>query len=69
MAQRRITAASTDDAAPVAKKTPAARKPRTRVREITPDEVALRAYLMSLVEPGASPEENWLRAEQELLAS
>jgi hypothetical protein len=68
MAQRRITDASADDAAPAAKTTPA-RKPRTRVRKVTPDEVALRAYLMSLSEPGASPEENWLRAEQELLAS
>ncbi len=29
----------------------------------------MRAYLISLSEPGASPEENWLPAEQELLAS
>ncbi len=45
------------------------RKTRARVRQIKPDDVAMRAYLISLSQPGTSPEENWLRAEQELLAS
>ena len=43
------------------------RKPRAR--KIKPADVAERAYYMSLGQPWASPEENWLRAEQELLAS
>jgi hypothetical protein len=42
---------------------------RARVRKLKPDDVAVRAHLISLSEPGTSPEENWLRAEQELLAS
>jgi hypothetical protein len=66
MAQSRKTTAS--DQTGVATKKPA-RKARARAHEIQPDAVAERAYLMWLREPGATPEENWLRAEQELLAS
>jgi hypothetical protein len=56
-------------------KKPAAKKPTTtrRTRETTPVElhwehVATRAYYIHL-EEGGDPNENWLRAERELLAA
>jgi hypothetical protein len=68
MAEPQATPTTTGDQPATAKKK-AVRKPRARVQQIRPDDVAVRAYLMSLSAPDASPEENWLRAEQELLAS
>lgn len=68
MAKPRTAQTSAGDHTDVATKKPV-RKTRARVRQIKPDDVAVRAYLISLSEPGTSPEENWLRAEQELLAS
>jgi hypothetical protein len=68
MAKPRTSQTSAGDHTEVATKKPD-RKTRPRVRTIRPDDVAVRAYLISLSEPGTSPEENWLRAEQELLAS
>jgi hypothetical protein len=68
MAEPRKTPTSAGDEPGVVRKKPA-RAPRARARRIRPDDVAVRAYLMSLSEPWASPEENWLRAERELLAS
>jgi hypothetical protein len=62
------TAQTIADDTDVATKKPV-RKTRARVRKLKPDDVAVRAYLISLSEPETSPEENWLRAEQELLAS
>jgi hypothetical protein len=63
----RQTPASAGDQKAVARK-PSARKSRAREREILPSEVAERAYSISQSESAGSPEENWLRAEQELLA-
>jgi hypothetical protein len=60
--------ASAGDQKAVARRQPA-RKSRTRDREILPSDVAERAYAISQGETAGSPEENWLRAEQELLAS
>jgi hypothetical protein len=68
MAEPRKTSASAGDETGAARKKPV-RKPRARAREIQPAAVAERAYFLSLSETAASPEENWLRAEQELLAS
>jgi hypothetical protein len=68
MADSRAAKTSAGDRTEVAKNKPV-RKTRARVTKIKPDDVAVRAYLISLSEPGTSPEENWLRAEQELLAS
>jgi hypothetical protein len=61
----RARASETPDAPPLKP----ARKPRARRSTISPSDVAERAYFMWLGQPWASPEENWLRAEQELLAS
>ena len=66
MAEPRKTKANAGETRVAVKKS-AARTPRART--IQPAEVAMRAYLISLSEPGASPEANWLRAEQELRAS
>jgi hypothetical protein len=63
----RQTPASAGDQKAVVRK-PSARKSRAREREILPSEVAERAYSISQSESAGSPEENWLRAEQELLA-
>jgi hypothetical protein len=63
----RQTPASVGDQKAVARK-PSARKSRARERELLPSEVAERAYSISQSESAGSPEENWLRAEQELLA-
>jgi hypothetical protein len=68
MDEPRKTRASAGDT-PDAARTKAVRKARARAREVPPAAVAERAYFLSLSEAGASPEENWLRAEQELLAS
>jgi hypothetical protein len=68
MARPRTAQTSAGDDTDVATKKPV-RKTRARVRKLKPDDVAVRAYLISLSEPETSPEENWLRAEQELLAS
>jgi hypothetical protein len=68
MAKPRTVQTSASDHTDVATKKPV-RNTRARVRKIKPDDVAVRAYLISLSEPETSPEENWLRAEQELLAS
>jgi hypothetical protein len=67
MAERktRTHAGDTPDIAPAKP----LRKTRPRRRSIAPAEVAERAYFMSLGQPWASPEENWLQAEQDLRAS
>ncbi|HEY1479788.1 MAG TPA: hypothetical protein VGF46_07140 [Gaiellales bacterium] len=62
---------SSGSAAPASSAATAAKKP-TRARrrsagEITAALIAERAYEISLSEACGSPEENWLRAEQELL--
>ncbi|HKI92781.1 MAG TPA: DUF2934 domain-containing protein [Gaiellaceae bacterium] len=44
---------------------PATRRPRRKT--IGPEEIAVRAYYLHL-ETGADADENWLRAERELLA-
>jgi hypothetical protein len=54
-------------AKPAAKRTPL-RKPRTRRRKPSHDEISLRAYFISLEAPGSDELGNWLRAEQELKA-
>lgn len=54
---------------PKASKAPAARKPslrRKRTPVATPDDIAVRAYYLHL-EGGLDPQENWLRAERELV--
>jgi hypothetical protein len=68
MTEPRKTPVSVGDPTGAARKK-RVRKTRARVREMQPAAVAERAYFLSLSETGASPEENWLRAEQELLAS
>ena len=68
MAEPRTTRARASETPDALQEKPA-RKPRARRRAISPSDVAERAYFMSLGQPWASPEENWLRAEQELLAS
>jgi hypothetical protein len=68
MAEPRKPRASADDAPKVVRKTPV-RTTRARARDLHSAAVAERAYFLSLSERGASPEENWLRAEQEQLAS
>jgi hypothetical protein len=62
--KRQSPGASSSSGAPSKKPT---RKPRTRAREISADGIAERAYAISLSDACGSPEENWLRAEQELL--
>jgi Protein of unknown function (DUF2934) len=59
---------SAGDQKAVARKQPA-RGSRKRDRQIFPSDIAERAYAISQGESAGSPEENWLRAEQELLAS
>jgi hypothetical protein len=54
--------------ADVTKKKPV-RKPRARAQELSSDGIAELAYAISQSESAGSPEENWLRAEQELRAS
>lgn len=68
MAEPRKTPASVSEPTGAAS-TRSVRRTRTRARVVEPAAVAERAYFLSLSEKGASPEENWLRAEQELLAS
>jgi hypothetical protein len=45
------------------------RKPRTRRRKPTHDEISVRAYFLSLEAPGSDELGNWLRAERELKAA
>ena len=42
------------------------RKPKTKPRQPTPDEIAERAYLIHLEEGVSDELANWLRAEREL---
>jgi hypothetical protein len=63
------TSAATKKTAAVATKTPAPRKRSTKPRvlhEVSADDIAFRAYLISISGEGGDPVENWLRAEQEL---
>ncbi len=45
------------------------RKPRTRRRKPSHDEISMRAYFISLEAPGSDELGNWLRAESELKAA
>jgi hypothetical protein len=45
------------------------RKPRTRRRKPTHDEISVRAYFLSLEAPESDELGNWLRAERELKAA
>jgi hypothetical protein len=53
----------------------ATRKPTLRRKkaapavELTPEQVATRAYFLHLEQPWADPHENWVRAESELAAA
>lgn len=42
------------------------RKPKTRRRKPSHDEIAVRAYFLHLEAPGSDDLGNWLRAEREL---
>jgi hypothetical protein len=66
MSERQAPVSAGEQNAAATKKS--ARKSRARDREILPSDVAERAYAISQGEEAGSPEENWLRAEQELLA-
>ena len=44
----------------------AQRKPKTRRRKPSHDEIAVRAYFLHLEVPGSDQLGNWLRAEREL---
>jgi hypothetical protein len=60
----------TDKAAkPSPKRVSLPRKPRTRRRKPTHDEISVRAYFLSLEAPGSDEVGNWLRAERELKAA
>lgn len=59
----------TGKAAKPAPKRVTLRKPRTRRRKPSHDEISLRAYFLSLEAPGSDELGNWLRAEQELKAA
>ncbi len=48
---------------PIPKAVPAAAPAR---REVTAQQIALRAYEISLSGTGGSPDDNWFRAEREL---
>ena len=65
---RKPSAATKKTAATAAKATTSrARSTKARVlREVTPDDIAFRAYLISISGEGGDPLENWLRAEREL---
>jgi len=45
------------------------RKPSTRRRKPTHDEISVRAYFISLEAPESDELDNWLRAERELKAA
>jgi hypothetical protein len=54
---------------PKSSKAPAARKPalrRKRAIKVTREDIAVRAYYLHL-DGGHDPQENWLRAERELV--
>jgi hypothetical protein len=59
----------TDKAAKPASKRVSLRKPRSRRRKPTHDEISVRAYFLSMEEPGSDEVGNWLRAERELKAA
>ena len=59
----------TDKAAKPASKRTTLRKPRTRRRKPTHDEISMRAYFISLQTQGSDELGNWLRAERELKAA
>ncbi len=59
----------TEKAAKTASKRVTLRKPRTRRRKPTHDEISVRAYFLSLQAPGSDDLGNWLRAERELKAA
>jgi hypothetical protein len=59
----------TDKAAKPTTKRPSLRKPRTRRRKPSHDEISMRAYFISLEAPGSDELGNWLRAERELQAA
>jgi hypothetical protein len=61
--------AMTDKAAKPVSKRVSLRKPRTRRRKPTQDEISVRAYFLSLEAPGSDDLGNWLRAERELKAA
>lgn len=59
----------TDKAAKTTSKRVNLRKPRTRRRKPTHDEISVRAYFLSLEAPESDELGNWLRAERELKAA
>lgn len=59
----------TDKAAKSATKRTTLRKPRTRRRKPTHEEISMRAYFIALEAPGSDELGNWLRAERELKAA
>jgi hypothetical protein len=59
----------TDKAAKSAPKRVSLRKPRTRRRKPSHDEISVRAYFLSMHTPGSDDMGNWLRAERELKAA
>jgi hypothetical protein len=59
----------TDRSVKTAAKHTTLRKPRTRRRKPTHDEISLRAYFISLEAPESDEVGNWLRAERELKAA
>ncbi len=61
--------AMTDKAAKPVTKRVSVRKPRTRRRKPSHDEISMRAYFLSLEAPGSDELGNWLRAERELKAA
>jgi hypothetical protein len=59
----------TEKTAKPAVKRVSVRKPRTRRRKPTHDEISIRAYFISLEAPQSDQLGNWLRAESELKAA
>jgi hypothetical protein len=59
----------TDKAAKLTTKRTTLRKPRTRRRKPSHDEISMRAYFLSLEAPSSDELGNWLRAERELKAA
>ncbi len=59
----------TDKSAKPTPKRATLRKPRTRRRKPTHDQISVRAYFIALETPGSDELGNWLRAEQELKAA
>jgi hypothetical protein len=63
---KKATEAAAAAKKPAARKTTTRRTKKTDAVELTWDHVATRAYYISL-EEGGDPQENWLRAERELI--